>query len=117
MPPWPPIAFGLAAVLCSAQAIAAPGGARAMPKPMTATLFRDPGFAGPSIVVDATQLFMETPWPVRSMRTRGDGKWQVCSDSLFDGQCMMIARDLADMKVQSGWTGAIGSMRAICSVD
>lgn len=99
----------------AAAASAGIPGSAPMPKPMKAWLYRDPGFTGPMLMIDTTRLFVETPWPVRSIRIAGDGKWQMCSDSLFDGRCVMVTRDSPSLATDHQWTARVGSLRAICA--
>ena len=47
-----------------------------------------------------------------SLRIQGRGAWQVCSDSDFRGRCVVVDRDIPDLR-QMGLGEAVSSMRPV----
>jgi hypothetical protein len=59
-----------------------------------ATVYRDPGFNGPAVTATRAQPNMGLGWRVKAVRVRS-GRWELCSEPNYRGECWMIDRDNA----------------------
>jgi hypothetical protein len=59
----------------------------------SATLFRAAAYGGTAVTVRNDDGNLRLPWRVQSIRVR-DGRWQVCEQAFYRGNCRTIDRDI-----------------------
>ncbi len=76
-----------------------------------ATIYRDPGFRGPAVSVERANPDMKLNFQVFSIRAQG--KWELCPQPNFRGNCLIVGQNTSDLRQNYGWAGPLQSMRPV----
>ena len=99
------IGVAAAAVAIASTAIAQPGGGR--PR---ITFFEGPNFTGRSVTFDRDFTNLPREYADMALSVRVQGAWSVCVDSDYRGRCVVVDRDVRDLR-SIGMDRTISSMR------